>query len=104
MYVQNGDRPQWAWSGQHVEVASAWELRTPVQEVTNGTAGGPPPVELLGEVSGRPSWAWGGERAAAAAAAADAAAAPEVAAPAAPAVTAGSDDRPAWSWGGGTVA
>ena len=26
MYVQNGDRPQWAWSGQHVEVASGWEL------------------------------------------------------------------------------
>ncbi len=103
MYVQNGDRPQWAWSGQHVEVASAWELRTAVQEVTNGTPAGPPPVELLGETSGRPSWAWGGERAAAAAAAAEAAA-PEVTAPAAPAVTVSSDDRPAWSWGGGAVA
>jgi hypothetical protein len=102
MYVQNGDRPQWAWSGQHVEVASGWELRTAPQEAANGSAAGPPPVELLGRASGRPSWAWGGERAAAAAAAA--APALEVAQPVAPAVTAGSEDRPAWSWGGGTVA
>ena len=106
MYVQNDDRPQWAWSGQHVEVASGWELRSAPQEAANGSATGEPPVELLGRASGRPSWAWGGERAAAAVAAA----APEVAPPVAAAVTvtaavmAGSDDRPAWSWGGGTVA
>jgi hypothetical protein len=100
MYVQNGgDRPQWAWSGQHVEVASGWELRTAPQEAANGAADSLPQVELLGEASGRPSWAWGGERAAAAAAAS----APEVAPPVAQAV-AGSEDRPAWSWGGGTVA
>lgn len=112
MYVQNGDRPQWAWSGQHVEVASGWELRSAPQEAANGSAAEPPPVELLGTASGRPSWAWGGERGAPAAAAA-AAAAPEVAPPVAAAatavtavtaVTASSDDRPAWSWGGGTVA
>ncbi|HEV7467639.1 MAG TPA: hypothetical protein VGP96_15170 [Candidatus Dormibacteraeota bacterium] len=100
MYVQNGDRPQWAWSGQHVEVASGWELRSAPQEAANGSAAGPPPVELLGEASGRPSWAWGAERAAAAAAAP----APELARPVAPAVTASSEDRPAWSWGGGAVA
>jgi hypothetical protein len=100
MYVQNGDRPQWAWSGQHVEVASGWELRTAPQEAANGAVDGPPPVELLGEASGRPSWAWGGERGAPPAAAP----APEVAAPVAQAVTASSMDRPAWSWGGGAVA
>jgi hypothetical protein len=105
MYVQNGDRPQWAWSGQHVEVASGWELRTAPQEAANGSADVLPSVELLGEASGRPSWAWGGERVAAAAAAAAAPApAPEVAPPVAQAVTASSMDRPAWSWGGGTVA
>ncbi|MDB5067878.1 MAG: hypothetical protein JWM18_4312 [Chloroflexi bacterium] len=100
MYVQNGDRPQWAWSGQHVEVASGWELRAAPQEAANGSADGPPTVELVGEASGRPSWAWGGERGAAAAAAV----APEVAPPVAQAVAASSEDRPAWSWGGGTVA
>jgi hypothetical protein len=88
MYVQNGERPPWAWSGQHVEVAAAWEI-TPVGPGPEGDAG-PPEVDLIGRVVMRPSWAWGGERSAA----------PEqVAAGAAPESVAG-DDRPAWSWDG----
>jgi hypothetical protein len=88
MYVQNGDRPPWAWSGQHVEVAAAWEI-TPVAPGPESDPG-PPEVDLIGHVVMRPSWAWGGERSAVP---------EEVAAGAVPEAVAG-DDRPAWSWDG----
>jgi len=37
MSVQNGERPRWAWSGQHVEVVSGWEV----------------------VATARPAWSWG---------------------------------------------
>jgi hypothetical protein len=86
MYVQNGDRPPWAWSGQHVEVAAAWEI-TPVGPDPESDAG-PPEVDLVGHAVMRPSWAWGGERPAV----------PEEERAAVPEAVAG--DRPAWSWDG----
>jgi hypothetical protein len=90
MYVQNGERPRWAWSGQHVEVASAWEIAPEAPDP--GSDAGPPGVDLIGRGADRPSWAWGGERGAAPVAsdAVDAAPIPEVVA----------GERPAWSWGG----
>jgi hypothetical protein len=91
MYVQNGDRPPWAWSGQHVEVASAWEIITPVGPGPESDAG-PPEVDLVGHAAMRPSWAWGGESPAV----------PEEERAAVPEAVAG--DRPAWSWDGGPAA
>jgi hypothetical protein len=87
MYVQNGVRPPWAWSGQHVEVATAWEIVTPVRPGP-GSDAGPPEVDLVGHAAMRPSWAWGGERPAV----------PEEERAAVPEAVAG--DRPAWSWDG----
>jgi hypothetical protein len=64
MSVQNGERPMWAWSGQHVVVVSGWELVAPAQQSpeppTQELVGAPAP-RLAPEVAatGRPAWSWG---------------------------------------------
>jgi hypothetical protein len=70
MYVQNGDRPRWAWSGQHVQVSMGWEI-TGVADRTAGVgqaapaaaepAPAPAPAPAAApSVEGRPAWSWGG--------------------------------------------
>lgn len=65
MSVQNGERPRWAWSGQHVEVVSGWELVVPAKAPPAAgsaePAAAPDPGPAREAVAGeRPAWSWGG--------------------------------------------
>ena len=64
MSVQNGERPRWAWSGQHVIVVSGWEIVTPAPEAPEAASqeliGVPvprPEAEVV--ATDRPAWSWG---------------------------------------------
>jgi len=64
MSVQNGERPRWAWSGQHVTVVSGWEIVPPSQEASDAASqelirvpASPPEAEVV--ATGRPAWSWG---------------------------------------------
>ena len=66
MYVQNGERPRWAWDGQHVQVSMAWEITpvgtepAPAAELP-GVAVTPAPAPAAESAAeGRPAWSWGG--------------------------------------------
>ena len=64
MNVQNGERPRWAWDGQHVQVVTGWELIVPGEQATGHAGAGPAVVAAPGrpapvvEVE-RPAWSWG---------------------------------------------
>jgi hypothetical protein len=65
MYVQNGDRPAWAWSGQHVVVTLGWEMTTNPAQPAGERAQPPEPAAAdaaaVQEVAGdRPAWSWSG--------------------------------------------
>lgn len=63
MNVQNSERPRWAWSGQHVEVVSGWELVAPAAAAPAAAPAEPVAVDpgaVAGvELKGRPAWSWG---------------------------------------------